>query len=282
MSNKIYPCLWFDGMAKEAADFYKSSFGNADITSSNPMVTEFALFGQKFIGLNGGPMFKPNPSISFFVLFDSESEIDAAWKKLMDGGVVMMALDKYPWSDKYGWLQDKFGISWQLMMSKPGMSEQKIIPALMFTESMAGKAEPAMQFYTSIFSNSGIKDISRYEKGEPDVEDTVKHGRFELDKQMFIAFDSSYAHGFAFNEAISLTVSCDTQEQIDYYWNELLKNGGHEQQCGWLKDQYGVSWQIVPAILPQLMNDPAKGTKVIEAFMKMKKFDIVKLLEAAG
>jgi len=92
-----------------------------------------------------------------------------------------MPLFNYPWSDRYGWVQDKFAVSWQLMMAKPGTMEQKITPALMFTQQVAGKAEEAMQLYTLLFPNSSIKDISRYEKGEGDVEGTVKHGRFLLD-----------------------------------------------------------------------------------------------------
>lgn len=140
MKNQITPCLWFDGQAEEAAKFYCSVFTNSKILASNPMVTSFELNGTKFIGLNGGPMFK-------------------------------------------------------------------------------------------------------------------------------------------FNEAISFSVDCETQEEIDYFWDRLT-DGGEESQCGWLKDKYGVSWQIVPSILEKLMSDPEKSPRVVEAFMQMKKFDIEKLLQA--
>lgn len=138
MDNSIFPCLWFDGQAKAAADFYCSIFKNSKITANTPMVVTFELNGNKFMGLNGGPNFK-------------------------------------------------------------------------------------------------------------------------------------------FNEAVSFVVNCDTQDEIDHYWTKLT-DGGEESMCGWLKDKFGVSWQIVPTILSQLMSDPEKAPRVMEAFMKMKKFDIEALL----
>jgi len=141
MTHEIYPCLWFDGNAQEAAKYYCTVFKNAKITAENPMVVMFEIDGKKFMCLNGGPHFK-------------------------------------------------------------------------------------------------------------------------------------------FNESVSFVVNCDTQDEIDYYWNTLTANGGVESQCGWLKDKFGLSWQIVPAILPKLMSDPSKAQNVMQAFMKMKKFDI-KTLENA-
>jgi predicted 3-demethylubiquinone-9 3-methyltransferase (glyoxalase superfamily) len=140
MTNNIYPCLWFDGQAKEAAEFYCSVFKNSKIIEENPMVVTFELDGKRFIGLNGGPLFK-------------------------------------------------------------------------------------------------------------------------------------------FSEAVSFVVDCETQEEIDYYWDKLSE-GGSDMQCGWLKDKFGVSWQVVPAILPKLLRDPARAERVTKAFMQMVKFDIAKLLQA--
>jgi predicted 3-demethylubiquinone-9 3-methyltransferase (glyoxalase superfamily) len=279
MKNPIYPCLWFDGNAKSAAEFYCMTFANSRITTDTAMVVNFELFGNKFMGLNGGPQFKFNPSVSFFIICETEHEVDSLWNKLLKDALVMMSLNKYPWSEKYGWLQDKFGISWQLMMGNPEAMDGKIIPAFMFTGKQAGKAEQAMNFYASIFSDSKIKDINRYLAGEHDVEGTIKHGRFNLFKQSFVAMDSSAPHGFEFNEAISFVVDCDTQQEIDYYWGKLTE-GGQESQCGWLKDKFGLSWQIVPTILGKLMSDPTKSQRVRTAFMQMKKFDIQKLIQA--
>jgi predicted 3-demethylubiquinone-9 3-methyltransferase (glyoxalase superfamily) len=277
MKGKLYPCLWFDGKAKEAATHYSSVFENAKILSENPMVVMLELEGMQFMGLNGGPLFKINPSISFFVFGDSAEDIDKKWKQLSADGSVMMPLDKYPWNEKYGWCQDKFGVNWQLMLARG--SEQKIVPSFMFTQEQSGKAEEAINFYTSIFENSKVEMISRYEKGEQDVEGNIKHARFTLNGQSFAAMESSGPHAFTFNEGVSVVVPCDNQEEIDHYWNKLTE-GGKESQCGWLKDKFGVSWQIVPAILGKLMSDPAKGKRVMDVVMKTIKFNIAELENA--
>ncbi|MEZ5103023.1 MAG: VOC family protein [Draconibacterium sp.] len=279
MKNQIYTCLWFDGNAKEAAEFYCSIFDNSGITSENPIVVTFESEGQKFMCLNGGPHFSINPSISFYVVCTSEKEVDDAWAKFADGGMVLMELDKYPWSNKYGWIQDKFGVSWQLSLGKMEDVGQKFTPSLMFTGKQAGNAEKAIEFYTSVFNPSSITGILRYTAEEPDVEGTIKHAQFKLQGHVFMVMDSSLAHAFGFNEAVSLVVPCDTQDEIDYYW-EKLSAVPEAEQCGWLKDQFGVSWQIVPAVLETLMNDPERSPRVIDAFMKMKKFDIGALLNA--
>src|SRR6185437_15413653 len=144
MNNQLYPCLWFDGNAKEAATFYSSAFDNSKIISENPIVVMFELEGVLFMGLNAGPQFKINPSISFFVYCNSAEEVEKKWKQLSDGGSVLMALDKYPWNDKYGWCADKYGVNWQLMLhDKVG---QKIVPSFMFTQQQSGKAEEAINF----------------------------------------------------------------------------------------------------------------------------------------
>lgn len=279
MKNIIYPCLWFDGNAKEAAEFYCSIYSNSKIIADIPMVVTFELNGQKFMGLNGGPEYPPNPSISFFVLCETVEEIEQTWHKFMEGGNVLMPLNKYEWSEKYGWVQDKFGISWQLAYGKMQDVGQKFSPTLMFTNKQAGKAEQAIKFYTSVFGNSSIVGILKYAAGENDVEGTVKHAQFKLGQQGFMAMDSSLPHGFNFNEAISFVVDCNTQEEIDFYWNKLTK-GGEENKCGWLKDKFGVSWQIVPTILGKLMSEPERAPRMMQAIRQMKKFDIEKLVNA--
>jgi predicted 3-demethylubiquinone-9 3-methyltransferase (glyoxalase superfamily) len=278
-SNMIYPCLWFDGNAKDAADFYCSVFDNSVITYENQMVVIFESSGQKFMCLNGGPEFTINPSVSFYVLCETEEEINRLWKNLLEGGFELMPLDKYEWSKKYVWLQDKFGVNWQLSFGGMEKTGQKISPVLMFTDKQAGKAEQAVQFYTSVFTGSGVIGIVKYDKDDNDVEGTVKHAEFTLNNQAFMAMDSSFMHEFSFNEAVSLVVDCETQEEIDYFW-ERLTEGGEEIQCGWLKDRFGVSWQIVSVILYKLMSDPLRSERVTRAFLQMKKFEIEKLIMA--
>lgn len=279
MKNSIYPCLWFDGSAKEAADYYCSVFENSRITTDTPLVVNFELNGQKFMGLNGGPHVKPNPSISFFVVCETEKEADDAWNRLSEQGTVLMAFDKYEWSEKYGWLQDRFGISWQISFGKLEEVGQKFTPTLMFTQDQAGKAEHAIKFYTSVFAGSSVKGILRYDAEDHDVEGTVKHAQFNLGSHVFMAMDSSIAHNFSFNWGISLVVECENQEEIDYFWSKLTENG-EESKCGWLKDQFGVFWQIIPAILGMLMADEKKASEVMNEVMEMKKLDINRLMQA--
>jgi len=280
MKNEIYPCLWFNDNAKEAAEFYTTVFGHSEITSENHFVVTFQASGQKFMCLNGGPEFSINPSISFFVVYENEQELDKAWQKLSQNGSVLMPYEKYDWSEKYGWLRDKFGVSWQLSLGKIADVGQRFTPALLFTGTNSGKAEEAVQFYTSVFRNSEVVGIMKYGAHEGETEGHIKHAQFKLNNNVFMAMDSSLPHQFSFDEGVSFVVECDTQEEIDYFW-EKLTQGGEESMCGWLSDRYGVSWQIIPAILEKLMNTPDKAEKVSEAFMTMKKFDIQKLLVAA-
>jgi predicted 3-demethylubiquinone-9 3-methyltransferase (glyoxalase superfamily) len=134
-----------------------------------------------------------------------------------------------------------------------------------------------------VFDNSGIGDILRYGKGEePDQEGTIKHAAFTLEGQEFAAMDSAYPHEFAFNEAASLMAICETQREIDDYWKKLTADGGQESMCGWLKDKFGVSWQVAPTVLHEMLRDADKKKveRVTNAFLKMRKFDIGELREA--
>lgn len=282
--QKITPFLWFDGKAGEAANFYTSIFKNSNILSTMPgpggsvMSATIMLNGQEFIVFNGGPMFSFSPATSFFVTCETEEEIDRLWGKLFEGGKALMALDKYPFSEKYGWLEDKFGINWQLMLAD---SSQKISTSFLFVGNQHGKAEEAIHFYTSIFQNSGIEEIVRYEEGDQDPKGTVKYSSFSLNGQQFGAMDSNYDHQFTFTPAISLFVKCETQPEIDEFW-EKLSAGGTKNRCGWLQDKYGVSWQIVPPILGRMLGDPdhEKSRQVMDAMLKMDKLIISDLEKA--
>ncbi len=292
--QKITPFLWFDGKAEEAIKLYTSIFKNSKIVSisywgdGSPFPKEqvmnatFKLDGQEFYAFDAGPQFKFNPSISFFVVCETEHETDTVWQKLVEEGTVLMALDKYDWSAKYGWLQDRYGISWQISQGNISDVGQKFTPSLLFTGEQHGKAEAAINFYTSIFDNSSITGILKYTAGDNDAEGTVKHAQFSLNKQVFMVMDSSQPDTFKFNEAISLFVKCETQIEIDYFWDKLTAGGGQESMCGWLKDKFGLSWQIVPPVLVELLSDkdPAKAERVMQAMMQMKKIIIADLQKA--
>lgn len=277
MNNNIFPCLWFDGTAAQAANFYCTIFNNSSIINNTPMVVTWQLNGKKFMGLNGGPMFSINPSISFFVKCNSITEIQTIWDALIQGGKVLMPLDAYPWSEKYGWLQDQFGVTWQIMFD--ANANQTITTAFLFTAAQFGKAEQAIQLYKSIFNHSSIKVLQPYPQDGPHA-GKLMYGEFGLNNYEMIAMDGPGEHQYTFNEGVSLVVNCNTQDEIDYYWNKLIADGGQASQCGWLKDKFGVSWQIVPTILASLMSNADTAPRVMQAFMKMQKFDIATLLNA--
>jgi predicted 3-demethylubiquinone-9 3-methyltransferase (glyoxalase superfamily) len=278
MKNQIYPCLWFDGKAKAAADFYCSVFKNSKITADTNMVVTFEIDGNEFMGLNGGPMFKINPSISMFVRCESIHQTNEIWNKLFEGGKALMPIDKYPWSERYGWLEDKFGLSWQISVGDNDGSKLKITPSMLFTGTQFGRAEEAIHFYSSVFDHSSTDSMTHYPDTDPNA-GKVMYSEFQINHYDVIAMDGPGEHAFAFNEAVSFVVSCKTQEEIDYYWDKLTEDG-EESMCGWLKDKFGVSWQIVPAIIGKLMTDPEKAPRVTQAFMKMKKLDIETLVNA--
>jgi predicted 3-demethylubiquinone-9 3-methyltransferase (glyoxalase superfamily) len=300
--KKITPHLWFDKQAREAAQFYVASFPDSKIISVTTLtgtpsgdceVVSFELAGQPFMAISAGPLFKFNPSVSFHVNCATKEEVDAIWKELSAGGKVLMPLDKYPFNERFGWLEDRFGVSWQVMYAGGISVRQKIRPALLFVGNVCGKAEEAINFYASVFANvpDGAKTgetkaeiLSRYGKGEePEKEGNVRTARFSLLGQEFAAIESGRGHNFAFNEAISFIVPCDTQQEIDYFWANLSADPKAEQ-CGWLKDKYGFSWQVTPAIMQELMggNDKERMGRVTQAFLKMKKFDIAALKRAAA
>lgn len=292
--QKITSFLWFDNQAEEAANFYTAIFNNSKVgdisrydepgakvsgmSEGSAMTVSFELEGQNFMALNGGPQFKFTPAISFFVNCETEDKIDERFKQLSEGGEILMPLQKYPFSDKFGWVKDKFGVSWQLILAS---GKQTIIPFLTFVGVQHGKAEEAMNFYTSLFENSSIIRIERYGPGGVEPEGTVVHAAFSLHGQAFMAMDSAREHPFSFNEAISFFVNCESQEEVDELW-EKLSAVPEAEQCGWLKDKYGVSWQIIPSVLGELLSDPdpAKSQSVMKAMLQMKKIDINALKQA--
>lgn len=304
--QKIIPHLWFDSQAVEAADFYTSVFPESRVTHTTTLhntpsgdcdIVSFVLWNKEFMAISAGPIFTFNPAVSFMVNFDplffgtSEDRdsvalnaLNTAWDKLSEGGKVLMPIDAYPFSKRYGWVQDKYGVSWQLILAdSAGEPRPAIIPSLMFTETKCGKAEDAMAFYLSVFHAAQSGSIHRYPEGmAPDKAGAVMFADFRLEDTWFAEMDSAREHGFDFNEAISFLVNCNNQEEIDYYW-EKLSAVRESEQCGWLKDKYGVSWQITSAEMQKMM---AEGTeeeidRITDAFLPMKKIEIAKIKKAA-
>jgi predicted 3-demethylubiquinone-9 3-methyltransferase (glyoxalase superfamily) len=289
----ITPHLWFDKEAKEAAEFYTSTFKESKVKNTATLhntpsgtvdVLTIELLGRDFTLINAGPLFKFTPAVSFLVACKTKEEVDALWNELSEGGSALMELGEYPFSERYGWTQDRYGLSWQVMFMGSRAIEQRITPTLMFVGRQCGRAEEAINFYSSVFHDAKVDHILRYGKdNKPDKEGTIKHAGVSLEGENFAVMDSARAHNFTFNEAISFMVHCDTQEQIDYFWSKLSAEPKAEA-CGWLKDKFGLSWQIIPTVMDKMLSDQdqSKLARVTEAFLKMKKFDIAKLKQAYG
>lgn len=289
--QRITPHLWLDKEAVQAAEFYSASFPDAKVTNVSTIkdtpsgdcdIVSFELLGQPFMAISAGPLFRFTPAISFLVRCATPDQVDALWSKLSERGSPLMPLDSYPFSDRYGWTTDRYGLSWQVRHDARGEIGQAIVPSLMFVGDVCGKAEEAVNHYTSVFPESNIDHIQPYGEGEePDQPGSIRHLYFSLNGYKLAAMDSARDHDFGFSEAISLMVGCDTQDEIDHYWNRLTAIPEAEQ-CGWLKDRLGVSWQVVPTALDELLS---RGTeeevaRVTQAFLQMKKFDIAELRRA--
>lgn len=295
MAATIIPHLWFDGAAEKAAETYVallpdsgidtvSRYGKAGFEvhgqpEGQAMTVAFRVGGQKMLALNGGPGFQPTPAVSYFLTCADTSVLDRAWAALGAGGQIRMPLDAYPWSPRYGWIDDRWGMSWQLALGKPKQTGgQALTPMLLFAGAQAGKAMAAMAQYVSAFPDAAVERVLHHDGSGVDASDTVMHAQFRLAGQTFMAADSALAHDFSFTEANSLVVLCDDQAEIDHYRNTLNAQPGTER-CGWLKDRFGLSWQIIPRHLPALL--AASDPKVMEAFLQMGRIDIAALERAA-
>ena len=295
MKQIISPCLLFDKEAVEAAEFYASVFPNSKITfkthikdtpSGDCDIVGFEIMGFGFQAIGSETNFRPTPSISFMVNFDpsqdkdARNKIDEVWEYLSNNGKILMPLDQYPFSDRYGWIEDKYGFSWQLIYTNPeGEDRPLIVPSLLFVSDTCEKAEEATDFYLSVFRNAKRGAIARYPAGmEPNQEGAVMFTDFTLEGQWFAAMDGSASmHNFKFNEAVSLVINCGNQIEIDYYWAKLSALPEAEQ-CGWVRDKYGISWQIIPENMNELLSQTPD--KIIAKMLKMKKIIIADLERA--
>lgn len=279
MIHPTHLCLWHENDARAAADFYCSLFPNSRINADNGMVVIFELDGHRFMGLNGRKQIPVTPAISVFVWCDTEAELQKLYDNFLDGGAAMMELGEYPWAEKYAWVKDRYGLTWQLMLRTPGEDEPRIAPCLLFVGDRMGQAGKAAAKYTQTIPQSAIERMELYGPGSPAPEGTVMFSIVKLGDTPLVLMDGAGPHAFSFTDAVSLVAACDTQDEIDQLW-ESLTRGGEEGRCGWLKDSFGVSWQVVPARLSQMVSDPERAPRVMQAFLQMKKFDIAALENA--
>lgn len=282
--SKFSPCLWFDGKVEEAAEFYVNAFEQSKINKTDYYVDSehqpkgsvltiaMTLAGQEVILLNGGPEFDFTPAISFFVECETEEQIDRLWETLSHNGEVLMAFGSYPFSKKYGWLKDQYGVSWQLVLSE---TLQSISPSFLFSGEQFGKAEEAMNQWIEIFGDGKVE----YMQKNPDG--SVAQALFTMHGQPFRVMDSGESHDFTFTMATSFYVYCKDQEEIDRLWNAVTAKG-KEWPCGWMEDEYGVCWQTVTADMDTLFDnsDPERAYRVMQELYKMKRIDIAALRKA--
>lgn len=291
MNQQITPNLWFDHNAQEAVDFYVSAFPGSNIKTKSyypnsaeegladfqmdlageVLTIDFDLGQQPFVAINAGSEFQFNPSISLMVNFDPSTDegarqhLDQLWHQLSDGGQALMPLQAYPFSKRYGWVKDRYGLTWQLILTDPdGEQRPFIVPSLLFTGENTNHAEEAIHFYVSIFEDARLGELAHYpEDTGPAKKGSLMFGDFRLANQWFAAMDSGVENDFTFNEAVSFMVNCKDQAEIDYFW-EKLSNAPQFEQCGWLKDKYGLSWQIVPENMAELMERPGAFAHMME------------------
>ncbi|MGM7667659.1 VOC family protein [Microbacterium sp. A93] len=294
MSQKIIPNVWFDRNADEAGAFYMDIFPGATATigarypddvpdwqadfAGKTLTVDLVIDGYLLTLVNAGDEYRPNGSVSFMLNFDplrfdddrdaAQAQLDQTWAKLSDGGAVLMELDEYPFSPRYGWVQDRYGVNWQLLLTSPeGDPRPFLIPQLMFAGPVQNRAREAATFYFSLFPDAAVGFVADYpEKTGPADAGSVMFGEFRLAGQWFSMMDSAVEQDFTFTCGVSLEVRCADQAEIDRYW-DALTTVPEAEVCGWLADQFGLSWQIVPENMGELMSRPG----AYEKMMKMKK-----------
>ena len=283
--QKIVPHLWFDKEAVEAAHWYTSLFENSAIIglatipgtpSGDAETVDFQLANLRFSAISAGPYFRFNPSVSLMVSCGTLQEVSRLYTELSVDSSVLMPLGEYPFSQRYGWVQDRYGLTWQLILVDKVDEQNKIRPNLLFAGPACGMAVDAIDYYISIFDSSTKGYISHYSEGEArDKRAQVNYAEFSIGENQFIAMDHGLGGDFTFNEAFSFVVLCDDQAEIDKYWDKL-SFVPEAEQCGWLKDKFGVSWQIVPINLRKVLMHGTKEEvkRVTDAFLKMKKLDM--------
>lgn len=289
--QKIVPHLWYDKEAVEATKLYVSLFDQSyiintvtipDTPSGSAELVEFRLANLELSAISAGPYYTFSASASLMVACETREEVDRLYKALSPGGFELMPLDEYPFSKHYVWLLDKYGLGWQLMLVEDITEHPKIRPCLLFSGPACGYAEAAADFYSSVFQDVKKGYFNYYAPGEAaDSRAKVNYGEITIMGVSLVVMDHGYGADFTFNEAFSFELLCSDQKELDYYWDKLSAVPEAEQ-CGWIKDKYGLSWQIEPAVLKNMMSHGTKEEikRITDAFLKMKKFDIAALEKA--
>jgi predicted 3-demethylubiquinone-9 3-methyltransferase (glyoxalase superfamily) len=296
-AHRIVPCIWLDDQAEAAAAFYAGAFpaGRVDAVARYPrsgenpanrppgsvLTVDLTVAGQRFTLMNGGPGFRPNPSVSFHVHLPDAGAVDALHGALGEGGMDLMPLGTYPWSPRFVWLQDRFGVSWQVMVRDDAV-RPTLVPALMFAGPHHGRARAAIAAYVGALPDSRVLHVEDFAEGEGGEAGTVQQAALELMGQPFVAMDGGLGHAFGFDEGVSLQVMCADQPEVDRIATALSADGGEEGPCGWVRDRFGLWWQVVPEVLAAWLtsDDEAARDRVFHALLPMRRLDVSTLERA--
>ena len=279
----IIPHLWYDTEAKEAVSFYVDLFGGkidwtytiTDTPSGDSDLIQFQLGDMTLAAISAGPYFKLNESMSLMVNVASKDEVTRLYQALSEGGRILMPLGEYPFSPYYVWLEDRFGLSWQLSYAPDLDKPYQFDICLLFSQDQVGLAQPMLDYYKDKLPQASVGQISYYGEGEAPVEAAqLNYAELLIGDQKIIAMDHGYGGVASFNEAFSLMVYVDSQEDAES-WYERVSAVPEAEICGWAKDQFGISWQIVPRILMEAYDSasPEQIKAVNAAAMTMKRLD---------
>lgn len=279
----IIPHLWYDTEAKEAVAFYVDLFGGkldwtytiTDTPSGDSDLIQFQLGDMTLAAISAGPYFKLNESMSLMVNVASKDEVTRLYQALSEGGRVLMPLGEYPFSPYYVWLEDRFGLSWQLSYAPDLDNSYQFDICLLFSQDQVGLAQPMLDYYKDKLPQASVGQLSYYGEGEAAVEAAkLNYAELLVAGQKMIVMDHGYGGEASFNEAFSLMVYVDSQDELNFYY-DLLSAVPEAEMCGWVKDQFGISWQIVPRILMEAYDtaSPEQIKAVNAAVMTMKRLD---------
>ncbi|MDG3207085.1 VOC family protein [Streptococcus suis] len=280
----IIPHLWYDTEAKEAVAFYVDLFGGnvdwtytiTDTPSGDSDLIQFQLGDMTLAAISAGPYFTLNESMSLMVNVADKDEVTRLYQALSEGGRILMPLGEYPFSPYYVWLEDRFGLSWQLSYAPDLDKPYQFDICLLFSQEQVGLAQPMLDYYKDKLPQASVGQLSYYGEGEAAVEAAkLNYAELLVAGQKMIVMDHGYGGVASFNEAFSFMVYVDSQEEAES-WYEKVSAVPEAGICGWAKDQFGISWQIVPRILMEAYDtaNPEKVKAVNAAVMTMKRLDI--------
>ncbi|MEG3310331.1 VOC family protein [Streptococcus sp. SS-4456] len=285
----IIPHLWYDTEAKEAVAFYVDLFGGkidwtytiTDTPSGDSDLIQFQLGDMTLAAISAGPYFKLNESMSLMVNVANKDEVTRLYQALSEGGRILMPLGEYPFSPYYVWLEDRFGLSWQLSYAPDLDKPYQFDICLLFSQDQVGLAQPMLDYYKDKLPQASVGQLSYYGEGEAAVEAAkLNYAELLVAGQKMIVMDHGYGGEASFNEAFSLMVYVDSQDELNFYY-DLLSAVPEAEMCGWVKDQFGISWQIVPRILMEAYDTASPETvkAVNDAVLQMRRLDFDQIKE---